>query len=363
MLHQPKVSAHYDHRLDFIRFIAFLFVFVCHFVNNGGLGITSNPDVWWNNPALQKLSNFGREGVTLFFVLTGFLIGRNLLRDYMTNGYVSIKKFYFRRIARIWPLYFLFLLLCLIINLYTDNTGFTKSEVPWLLSFTYNWALYFDRAGGTISSITWSLSIEEQIYILLPLVVLINHRKRFQLFTFLFFTVGISSLILLDLTDSVARYNTLSYFLPLSFGLFLSINESYVRGILFKNYFVTLSSVLYVLTYPFFYLDLKLLDSSSIIFFLSSLYFFALLNLTDRFLNWRIIFLIAKLGKVSYGCYLYHFIVLFAFIHFEIFCSPYYGFQPLGIIIAFASTIFISYISYYRFEVFFIKFSRRALFS
>jgi peptidoglycan/LPS O-acetylase OafA/YrhL len=101
MLHQPKVSAHYDHRLDFIRFIAFLFVFVCHFVNNGGLGITSNPDVWWNNPALQKLSNFGREGVTLFFVLTGFLIGRNLLRDNMTNGYVSIKKFYFRRIARI----------------------------------------------------------------------------------------------------------------------------------------------------------------------------------------------------------------------------------------------------------------------
>jgi peptidoglycan/LPS O-acetylase OafA/YrhL len=360
MLHQSKADAHYDHRLDCIRFIAFFFVFVCHFVNNGGLGLTSNPTVWWNNPTLQRFSNFGREGVTLFFVLTGFLVGRNLLRDFNTNGYVSIKKFYFRRIARIWPLYFLFLLLCLIINLYTDNTGFTKSEVPWLLSFTYNWALYFDQAGGTISSITWSLSIEEQIYILLPLVVLINHRKRFQLFTFLFFTVGISSLIFLDLTDSVASYNTLSYFLPLSFGLFLSINESYIRGFIFKNFFSILCSVLYVLTYPFFYSDLKLLDYDSITFILSGCYFFALLNLIDRFLNWKIITLLSKLGKVSYGCYLYHFIILFAFVHFEIFCSSDYGFEPLGIILAFALTIFISYLSYYRFEIFFINFSKRS---
>lgn len=360
MSHETKVNAHYDPRLDFIRFIAFTFVFVCHFINNGGLGITNNPDLWWNNSTLQKISDFGREGVTLFFVLTGFLIGRNLLRDYLENGYVSIKKFYFRRIARIWPLYFLFILCCSTINFYSNNTGFTNTEVPWLLTFTYNWALYFDRAGGTISSITWSLSIEEQIYLLLPLVVLINHRKRFQLFTFMFFTVGFSSLIFFDLTDTAALYNTFSYFLPISFGLFLGIYESYIRGRLFKNYFVSLSSLLYVLTYPFFYSDLKLLNSSSIIFILSSLYFFTLLNLTDRFLNRRIIFLFAKLGKVTYGCYLFHFIILFAFINFEIFCTPYNGFEPLGIILAFVATIFISFLSYYRFEVFFISLSKRS---
>lgn len=174
-----KNRVRFDYRLDFIRFFCFFFVFICHFINNGGNGLSRNVNAWWNKDLIQTIANFGREGVTMFFVLSGFLLSRLLIYELKTSGKVSIRKFLLRRIFRILPLYFLFLVILIFINLVTNQKGFTIIEIPYLLTFTYNWGLALGDLGGTIASITWSLSIEEQIYLVLPLVSLINVKNKF----------------------------------------------------------------------------------------------------------------------------------------------------------------------------------------
>jgi len=355
-----KKDSSFDYRLDFIRFIAFLLVFICHFVHNGGVGIQNNPSTWWNNQIIQRFANFGREGVTIFFVLSGFLLGKLLLKEFILTSKISVKKFYLRRIYRIWPLYILFLFICLLVNYVTDDTGFTNQEIPFLLTFTYNWGLLFGKTGSTISSISWSLSIEEQIYLFLPLMSYLKFKNRFTVGTFIFFLFGTTSLVICDLLKLNSTYFTTSYFLPVSIGLFIAIYEEKLRVYLINYKIITIFSISYLLFYPFFYPDLKYLGLNTIIFYLSCLYFICLLHTTDKYLKTnRFVYLLAKIGRVSYGCYLYHFIILYIFINYELLFDKKSGFLLLGVVSAFIVTVVISYISYYCFEIFFLKKKQR----
>src|SRR5689334_8705907 len=66
---------------------------------------------------------WGPFGVTMFFALSGFLITYLLLKEKdQSNGKIAIRKFYVRRILRIWPLYFLYLFICLT-ALFVENNG------------------------------------------------------------------------------------------------------------------------------------------------------------------------------------------------------------------------------------------------
>jgi peptidoglycan/LPS O-acetylase OafA/YrhL len=352
----PKKNSGFDYRLDFIRFISFLLVFICHFVFNGGSGIQNSPNVWWNKEVIQRFSFFGREGVTLFFVLSGFLLGRLMLKEFLITTRISVKKFFLRRILRIWPLYFFFLFICFFINIWTENTGFTNQELVYLLTFTYNFGLILQNAGSSISSITWSLSIEEQIYLLLPLVSILRFRKRFVIEAFIFFLIGTTSLIICDLGNFDSTYFTLSYFLPASLGLFIAVYEDTIRERLINYKTVTFISLGFLWLYPFFYSDIKKLGVSTIIFYLTSFYFFCLLHITDKYLpSNQLVYALAKIGRVSYGCYLYHFIILFVFIHFEVLFNSEDGFSLVGVLLGFISTVIISFISYFNFELYFLK--------
>ena len=63
----------------------------------------------------QSQWNLGEQGVTMFFVLSGFLITFLLLKEKKQSNKISIKKFYIRRILRIWPLYYFYFFLILIV--------------------------------------------------------------------------------------------------------------------------------------------------------------------------------------------------------------------------------------------------------
>jgi peptidoglycan/LPS O-acetylase OafA/YrhL len=63
---EEKLNSVYDPTIDFIRFIAFFLVFFTHFINRGGNGITVNTGQWWNNEFIQRIADFGGQGVTLF---------------------------------------------------------------------------------------------------------------------------------------------------------------------------------------------------------------------------------------------------------------------------------------------------------
>src|ERR1044071_5481753 len=87
--------------LNGLRFLAASAVIITHVeLLKGVLGLPNH----WKNPVLF---NLGGLGVYFFFVLSGFLITYLLLSEKNMTGHISIKKFYFRRIFRIWPIYYL----------------------------------------------------------------------------------------------------------------------------------------------------------------------------------------------------------------------------------------------------------------
>ena len=120
------------------------------------------------SPRIQSLPFvfYGWSGVDLFFVLSGFLIGRQLWNQLYSQGNVDIGRFILRRGYRIWPLYYSFILVAVGCALATGK------PVAGFLVDTFCVSNYFHRkiAGG------WSLSTEEQFYILVPVLLHFGSR-------------------------------------------------------------------------------------------------------------------------------------------------------------------------------------------
>lgn len=114
---------------------------------------------WW------PLKAIGGVGVRFFFVISGFLITYLMLREIQKTGRVSLKSFYVRRSLRILPVYFSFLFCVALVQ------GFGTLFIPWrewlyALTFTVN----FGGANVPLGHL-WTLGVEEQFYLLWPLVV------------------------------------------------------------------------------------------------------------------------------------------------------------------------------------------------
>ena len=102
----------YFQNLNGLRFFAALLVIIHHIEQmKNSLGLENN----WNLPVVLVI---GKLGVILFFVLSGFLITYLLLEEERYTQTISIKDFYMRRILRIWPLYFLILLISFFVLTY-----------------------------------------------------------------------------------------------------------------------------------------------------------------------------------------------------------------------------------------------------
>lgn len=123
---------------------------------------------------LQKLAFFcGNLGVRIFFVISGFIITWLLLQEEKSSGDVSLKNFYIRRIARIFPAYYTYLAAVFLL----DHAGLINSggNIQKLLNILFL-ANYGPCEGPT--GVLWSLGVEEQFYLIWPGVFII-----FRLFT------------------------------------------------------------------------------------------------------------------------------------------------------------------------------------
>lgn len=130
----------------------------------------------------------GGAGVDLFFVISGFVIGRSFLPkmegNYSHSKYSVIKSFLIRRVFRIFPAAWLWLLLLLLASYFTNSSGAFGSVaanidggLAALLQFSnYRFEHCFMNYECGPSSVYWSLSLEEQFYIILPLLSLIFRR-------------------------------------------------------------------------------------------------------------------------------------------------------------------------------------------
>ncbi len=153
--------------LDGLRAIAISWVMFGHL---------SSSLQWPVTASYQKifviLSNTGWIGVQLFFVLSGFLITGILLKGRGQEN--QLRNFYARRSLRIFPVYYLTLLFFFIIVPLVSSTpewltGATNNQL-WYWLYLQNWIRPFTESGGF--SPLWSLAIEEQFYLIWPLLVL-----------------------------------------------------------------------------------------------------------------------------------------------------------------------------------------------
>lgn len=154
-------SKFYIPSLDGIRTVAFLMVFLSH----AGLG---------------KLIP-GGFGVTVFFFLSGYLITTLLRREYDHYETLGFKLFYLRRILRVWPSFYLVLL----VGNGLTALGFLRGEIhlPAFLSQILHYYNYYriftDGQGVTFGSwVYWSLAVEEHFYFLFPLFYLTFRKLR-----------------------------------------------------------------------------------------------------------------------------------------------------------------------------------------
>lgn len=157
----------YFPELDTLRFYAALSILVHHAYRY--------PEVWfgvdYNPPLLSKFTLSTNHAMTLFFTLSGFLITSILLKEKDKYKTISIKRFYFRRILRIYPVYLLIILISLLFSFIVPTYPYT-SPLMFVLSsfFLANIGVLFSIISGTLGHL-WSLSLEEQFYIFAPAIV------------------------------------------------------------------------------------------------------------------------------------------------------------------------------------------------
>jgi peptidoglycan/LPS O-acetylase OafA/YrhL len=122
----------------------------------------------------------GFIGVDIFFVLSGFLITSLLMEEWFSSGTISLKHFYARRALRLLPALFVLLIAsCLYGFLFQSRemAMVTWREVLWVFFYFANWMLTMKHEVGSLDH-AWSLSVEEQFYLLWPILLLALLRLR-----------------------------------------------------------------------------------------------------------------------------------------------------------------------------------------
>lgn len=150
-------------RLDGLRGLAAVVVMLAHYFGEVEHGI--------------KALTLGWAGVSVFFVLSGYLIGSLILDNQDQPGF--LRRFYFRRSVRIIPVYLITVLFTML-SLYwlRDEPWVTPAfDLPFYLTFTQNFAVAFLGEGNAWLLPTWTLAVEEQFYLLLPVLMLITPKR------------------------------------------------------------------------------------------------------------------------------------------------------------------------------------------
>ena len=209
-----NVERVYFPNLNGLRFIAALMVIVHHIEQYKSMyGLP-------NNFSSTTIQIFGELGVVLFFVLSGFLITYLLLEEENQTNTIAIRDFYVRRILRIWPLYFLIVILALLV----------LPNIPMFVLPEYDRAEVYSHLPGKIflylfflpnlvsplfgivpyASLTWSIGTEEQFYLTWP--VLLKNIKKYRLLLMFVIVAGY-------LLFARALYSSRTDFLPFKYEL------------------------------------------------------------------------------------------------------------------------------------------------
>jgi peptidoglycan/LPS O-acetylase OafA/YrhL len=372
----PKESVRgYRPELDVVRFIAFLLVFFHHVfyplfstVFSGKPSPSDNISLSTAR-ILNAYANSCGMGMCLFFCLSAYLITEILLQERQAAGAISVRRFYLRRILRIWPLYlfgiFIGIAWAALIVSRQQMIGFV-----WYLLFagnifcTYGW-------WNNPMALLWSISVEEQFYLIWPWAMRWFSRRGL-LWCALFFII-VANITLFNLgqhhanTDWEVWCNTLVQFEMFATGILLALtrkrfqHSSVLAGVILA---VSGPVIWFFACYLF---NIKGNGSSAIA--ISGIYLmigYAMIALgcaavlhgfcmigPSYMPRW-----VTGLGKISYGLYVYHYLAIQLSLVF--FISLHIPHASLfSVFLALALTILAAKLSYSRLESPFLRLKRR----
>lgn len=343
----------YFKKLDQLRFIAFFLVFWQHAFSLSFQGISENRIV---QEIINSFTITGGVGVHIFFVLSGFLITFLMIQEEKSFGKINISFFYVRRILRIWPVYYIVTLsgIYLLPKLFSTFTFHGSEALNLLFLNNFDMLNHAPNVG-----IAWSVAIEEQFYLVWPLIFSIFKNKK---------QLTIASSVLLFLSIAFKYFNpedayfhtfgNVSYLMIGCLGaIFYIYNKEKFSRWPIKLYQLIIAYVL-LRTLPIVMPSFGLASELS----LHLVYILLVLNLVSQ-PNSSKGNLISSLGQMTYGMYLYHPIIIiltkigFDYLQLQYQQKPMVNF--LMAIIALAITILISYLSYHYFEKKILKLKSR----
>lgn len=305
----------YYKNLDFLRFFAVSLVILQHWILK-----------------FEHYIDLGAVGVTIFFVLSGFLITKILLKSKtrIELGDITLTKalinFYVRRTLRIFPVYY-----ALLAFLFFFSYKTATDNAVWFLTYSSNIKTYLDQNWLSTLGPIWSLAVEEQFYLIWPALILNISKRKIKLFLVLCVSIGwlfrlmailfalanfddvnlrISSVVLVTSNiDLFALGGLLAYF---EYNK-VSIKTTYYKLLFFANtlLFVVLNFFSDTIFYHTFFVFTIGLWSVYLIDYLIK----EEENVLQHIFQFKPF---SYLGKISYGLYLFHgpFFFIFAIISF-----------------------------------------------
>ncbi|WP_447642596.1 MULTISPECIES: acyltransferase family protein [Chitinophagaceae] len=368
---------YYKPELDVLRLCAFLFVFFVHRLDLAPVDVNK---YYWG----YHISLVGNYGVPLFFFLSAFLITELLTREQDEFGKISVKSFYIRRILRIWPLYLTFFFLMVLLTSVTPYFGRNippKAQLAFSL-FSGNWYITFNQWQSYCINPLWSVSVEEQLYILLPLILFFTGKRGVKLFSFCAIIISYTTIIYYAQrpTEGFSGQWTNSFvqFQFFAAGILTSV---YLKGRQ-PNWNFAIRILLFVIGYACWltasmvcevnadspHLATIAESSSGWLLILAGVmfFFFSFFGSSEK----RMPPALAYLGRISYGMYVFHITIYWIVYHIfknelSTLCNKaglYEWKNEIGQLIAFFVTVIIALLSYNYFEKPFLRLKKRFTF-
>ncbi|MFB3918320.1 MAG: acyltransferase family protein [Terriglobales bacterium] len=365
-LQRASAKPFYRPELDVLRFLAFTAVFFHHAFPHAIEPMLDAGAPWVVANTASAVLQAGGFGVDLFFVLSAYLITELLIRERELTGRIDIQSFYVRRTLRIWPLYFAFVLLGLVVlPRFAPSQRTAPEYAVAFLTFFANWAIAFMGSSGSILGPLWSVSIEEQFYCVWPIVVRrATNRALCASAVGMLLVASVTRFILclFHVPHLAVWCNTLARLDPLAMGILLAVwlrggcapCRTCVQRISLLGSVISLIAAMAVLqpfarraelapvliTYP-------LAALTCAIIFVNAL------TITGPMLSTRAAKTFFYLGKISYGLYVFHLLCITA-------SRKLHGSSVFAqALLSFCVTILLAVLSYELFEKPFLRLKQR----
>lgn len=374
------------HKKDFdgfygLRFIAICLIILPHlftFKDNFGLYTAAFPVLW----------SIGQYALAFFFVASSFLITYLLLAENERNGFISLRYFFLRRILRIWPAYFLLLVIVLVFLLrapffhipyITDQYlagNYQRSNLLYFI-FLPHLASFYNTTTPYLHH-TYTIGIEEQFYFLWGILFYFFRRHLVTIFILCIIAMPLlyglhaylyaythdrpdAPLLLVYLPKMITylKYSRLSTFaIGAVFGYAFFYDRAWInyfkrRWVQLLLYAVLAVSIALDLKVPYFEYEYYAFIAAFVM--LAAAFPESLINYSARWLVY--------LGHVSYGIYLFHLIAMVIAIRLfiDVFQLTTGSIWETGLLclLTLGLSVFMGWLSYYYFESFFLRLKNR----